>query len=255
MSARTKFFDEETKTQLIGANGLITRLRNLVDLETEIHITNLENSLSGSFRVVWVNTTPEDGFHAVGTELLDCVGDLWPVELLEASGEDQASTPRAVLECQRCRGKHLTPVPETEGEFLHSGFRLARHCEECKATTPWAFLAETMETIPVDVEIEHEGLRQDQRGKGRAPISMRIKVVRRIFGTLMEDICETQNVSRGGAFFVTQQHYDVNEEMQVVLPYKEGDVSIPVPARVVRVKRLGGSFSHGVAIRLLEPQG
>lgn len=255
MSAQTKFFDEETMTLLIGPNGLITRLRSLVDLETEIHITNLQNSLSGSFRVVWENTTSQEGFHAVGTELVDCEGELWPVDLLEASREDQASMPQAVLECQRCRQKHLTSVPETEGEFLRSGFRLARHCEECKATTPWAFLAETMEAIPADVEIEGEGLREEQRDKGRAPITMRIKVVRRIFGTPMEDICETQNVSRGGAFFVTQQHYDVNEEVQVVFPYKEDDVSIPVPARVVRVKPLGGSLSHGVAIRLLEPQG
>lgn len=255
MSAQHKFFDEETQTQLVGQNDAVIRLRSLVDLETEIHVTNLQNNLSGSFRVVWVNTTPVDGFHTLGAELLASDGEIWPVNLLEAGRKDQVSVPQAVLECQRCRENHLTPVPETEREFLGLGFRLARHCEVCKSTTPWAFLAETLEEIPVDVEIEDEASRENQRAKGRAPISMRIKVIRRFFGTPMEDICETQNVSRGGALFITQQAYEVNEEVEVILPYKEGDVSIPVPARVVRVKPVAGSATKGVAIRLLQAKG
>jgi hypothetical protein len=35
-----------------------------------------------------------------------------------------------------------------------------------------------------------------------------------------------------------------------MLPYKEGELAIPVPARVVRVENVKGSNLHGVAIRM-----
>ncbi len=253
MSTHTKYFDEETETQIVGPNDLTTRLRDLVDLESEIHVTNLQNNRSGSFRVIWVDTSPGEGSFAMGLELVDSEGPLWPVEMPPA--KEDAAAPQAVLECQRCHGKLLTPVPEAEGEFVHPGFRLARHCDQCKATTPWAFVAQTMEAVAGDEEALEATPWQEQRVKGRAPIQMRIKVIRSVYGTPLEDICETANVSRGGALFITNQHYDVGEVVQVVLPYKEGDVSIPVPARVARIKPQSGSLSTGVAISLLEPQG
>jgi hypothetical protein len=34
------------------------------------------------------------------------------------------------------------------------------------------------------------------------------------------------------------------------MPYKEGDVAIPVPGRVVRQDQLWGTFKRGVAMRI-----
>jgi len=90
----------------------------------------------------------------------------------------------------------------------------------------------------------------DLREKGRAPIKMQIKVTRRVYGTPIEDICETENVSRNGACFVSLQNYDVGENVEVIIPYKEGDVAIAAPARVVRMENLKGTQRRAVAIEI-----
>jgi hypothetical protein len=90
----------------------------------------------------------------------------------------------------------------------------------------------------------------ESRRKGRAPIETGIKVIRAREGSILEDIRKTVNVSRHGAYFLTKETYAVGERVSVVLHYKEGDVSIPVPAYVVRVERARDSLHNAVAIRL-----
>jgi hypothetical protein len=262
MSKQNRFFDEQTQTELVGQQIVVAQLRNLVDLETEVHLTSLKTNVGGTFRVLWVNTRENDGLHAVGLELLEPEGELWEIEFPAPQAEAEEAIPQVWLQCQRCQQKILSPVPEAHGEFLCEGFLIARHCETCKATTPWGI---TTESEPVVVEAEpvavtpasgeaalalEEKPREEQRGKGRAPIKMLIKVTREKYGTAFDDICTTVNVSRTGAYFMSQQHYDVGEMVKVVLPYKEGDVAIPVPARVVRQDESNKGFHRGVAIHL-----
>ncbi len=263
MSKQTKFFDEDTETRLISNHGLMTRLRSLVDLETEIHVTSLKNNRAGNFRVTWVQTRGRDGFHDVGLELVDSDGDLWEVHFPAAEpGEDEV-TAQAWLECQRCRQKLLMTVPEAEYEYLSDGFLIAKPCERCKATTPWEFSAESEAGSAAEAEEvirwhptapafedTKKGVREDLRNRGRAPLKMQIKVMRHKYGTQLEDVCETLNISRNGAYFLTSQNYDVGERVKVILPYKEGDVVIPVPARVVRQDQPKGTYLHAIALQL-----
>ncbi len=83
---------------------------------------------------------------------------------------------------------------------------------------------------------------------------MQIKVVRDNIGLPVEDICKTLNVSRGGACFVSAQNYAVGETLMVFMPYKEGELGIPVPARVVRRDPVKDSPRLAVAIQLEEAQ-
>lgn len=261
MSAQHKFFDEETETRLLSQHGVMTRLQNLVELEAEVYVTSLKNNLGGTFRVTWINTRNQEGSHEVGLETVETEGDLWEVHFPPPEpGEDEVIA-QAWLACQRCRQRVLTPIPEAEYEFLREGFLIAKPCDRCRATTPWEFSTE--ETVTVEPEPEEatsaapeagkgpgKKPSQDQRGKGRAPLKMHIKVIRQKYGTTLEDVCETENISRNGALFLTAQSYDVGEQIKVVLPYKEGELTIPVPARVVRQSSVKGSFHHGVAIHL-----
>ncbi|MBZ5516119.1 MAG: PilZ domain-containing protein [Acidobacteriia bacterium] len=82
---------------------------------------------------------------------------------------------------------------------------------------------------------------------------MQIKVMREKYGIVLEDVCETINVSRNGVYFLSTRHYEVGEPVMVVVPYQEGDVTIPVPARVVRQDEAKDSYGHAVALRLEEP--
>ncbi len=248
MSSRNKFFDEDCTTAFVGDQSAVIRLRNLVDLESEVHVMSLKTNVGGTFRVLWVNTREVDGFHDVGLELIDPEGDLWELESAPAQSEAPAAVPQAWLECRRCHQRLLTPVPEVQAEYLREGLLLARHCETCKATTAWA-AAES--GAPPEAQPPSESVaREDQRAKGRAPIEIMVKVIRRKYGTTIEDICKTLNVSRTGVYFLTAKYYDLHEPVEVILPYKEGDVSIPLPAFVVRQDEAKETFEHGVALRL-----
>lgn len=247
MSHDNKFFDETSKTICVGDGTAITRLQSLVDLDSEIHLTNIKSKLGGNCRVVWINTLARDGWHDVGLELIETEGNIWGKEFAKAKPEAPPAIAQAYLQCQRCRQSQLTPVPEAEDEFVSDGFTITRPCERCKATTVWAF-------TPVAVETP-ETRGRDQRRSGRAPIKMKIKVIRTSYGSQLEDVCETVNVSRGGACFLTARNYAIGEELQIVMPYDEGDVAIPIPipARVVRNLGDMGGYYHAVAVRL-EPQ-
>jgi hypothetical protein len=251
MSTQHKFFDEATETARLSPTLLITRMQNLVDLETELFVINTRNNLAGTFRVLWLDAQGKEGWHDVGLELLEAEGDLWEIPL---PAEEEAALPlaQAWLECQRCHQKLLSEVPEAEDKFLHEGFRIARTCERCKATTSWEFsLAEAGET---EAGGTGRTMRRkpyiESRTKGRAPIETDIKVIRARYGTILEDICKTVNVSRHGAYFLTKEAYSVGERVSAVLHYKEGDVSIPVPAYVVRVEPASDGLHTAVAIKL-----
>jgi PilZ domain len=251
MSIATKFFDEETETTWLSKYGLMTRLRNLVDLETEVHVTNLQNGVAGTFRVAWVNTLEHEGFHDIGLELNEAEGDLWGVHFPpEEIPPDETIAP-VWLECRRCHEHTLAPVPEAEFEYLREGFLIARQCDRCRATTPWEFAVEAEIVVEPGAETRTgKKTTQDLRGKGRAPIKMKIKVIRRSFELSREEICITDNVSRNGVYFFSSEPYTVGEQISVVMPYKEGDVAIPVPANVVRMDRKSNTAQHGVAARL-----
>jgi hypothetical protein len=253
MSTQHKFFDEATETARLSPSLLITRMQNLVDLETELFVINTRNNLAGTFRVLWLNAQGKEGWHDVGLELLEAEGDLWEIPL---PAEEEAALPvaQAWLECQRCRQKLLTEVPEAEGKFLHEGFRIARTCERCKATTSWEFSPAEPGEIEAGAGGTGRTMRRkpyiESRTKGRAPIETDIKIIRARYGTILEDICKTVNVSRHGAFFLTKEAYAVGERVSAVLHYKEGDVSIPVAAYVVRVEPASDGLHTAVAIKL-----
>jgi hypothetical protein len=257
LSSDNKFFDEPGETCLVSRGLLVTRLQNLVDLETELYVINSDNNVGGLFRVLWVNTQPQEERYDVGLELIQADDDPWGISFPAEQEESAEPAAETWLACQRCHQRLLTPVPEATAEFFYEGFRISRTCDHCRATTPWEFApAETPEAGPTAAEAAGVGrirMRKpyiESRRKGRAPIETDIKVIRAREGTILEDICKTVNVSRHGAYFLTKETYAVGERVSVVLHYKEGDVSIPVPAYVVRVEPPKDGVHNAVAIRL-----
>ncbi len=259
MSTQNKFFDETAETQWVGKLTLIARIRNLVDLESEVHVTNLNSNLGGTFRVVWLNTLGRDGFHDLGLELTQSEGNLWEIKLPSPETTEPEPAARTWLQCRRCRQVALAPVPEAEPEFFYEGFLIAQACDRCKATTPWEYGVEVTEDEFISEEESGDRasrtrkakkLGKEHRKKGRAPLSIQIKVIRHTFGVPSEDICKTINVSRHGAYFLSDQPYEVGESVEVVMPYEEGDLTIPLPARVVRRDATKKGTYHAVAIRL-----
>ena len=66
----------------------------------------------------------------------------------------------------------------------------------------------------------------------------------------LEEVGETVNISRTGAYFQSSQNYTMGEIVQVVLPFKKGDQHIPAHARIVRLDQVPGTSTLRVAIHL-----
>lgn len=265
LSREERYFDEQTSTTRVTQDFIVIRLPKQVDLENEIHVTNLQTQVGGIYRVCWINNQPVGDLYSVGLELLEPEGDIWEPGSISKSLESGDSAPVVLLECQRCSHQIHAAVPEADDGSLHDGFTIARPCERCKATTGWAYVFEKPVTADMPSPGEervpgHEGTPnappsapdpgRDQRQKGRAPIHLTIKIIRTKYGLPTYDVCQTINVSRTGVYFITEQGYEVGENLKVIVPYHPDSLAIPVPARVVRQDERPGSYEKGVAIHL-----
>ena len=150
------------------------------------------------------------------------------------------------LRCRACRRKESVIFPQPDLEFIDEGFLVSRLCDSCRGTTAWEFAPEGEE----EESAEYAGEDEDRRLIGRAPLEMKIRVIRWEYGSPFEAICETLNVSRAGAYFLSNQRYERGEELSVTLPYQEGQVNIEMPARVMRIDQIEGSHLRGIAIRV-----
>jgi len=242
MSVQHKFFDEETATILVSKHGMMTQIRNLVDLEAEVHVVNISNEISGSFRAVWVNTLVKDGFYQVGLEVVEAAGNIWGIFFPPEDPAIDQPTAQAWLECKNCHQKLLGPIPEAEVEHLVVGVVVARQCDRCRATTTWQ--------LTIEEELVGAGGKKDPRAKTRAALRLSIKVIREVDGANVEEVCGTLNVSRNGAYFLTAKDYEVGERIKIVLPYKKGDATRPASATVTRQDQVDGLFNHAVGIHI-----
>jgi Tfp pilus assembly protein PilZ len=88
------------------------------------------------------------------------------------------------------------------------------------------------------------------RTKGRVPLKLPIKVTRQVYGMNLDDVAETVNISRTGAYFQSSQNYTLGEQVQVILPFKKGEQFIPAIGRIIRMDPLPGSPLRGVAVQI-----
>ena len=263
MSQEQRFFDVQTFTTRVTGEFIVVLLGEQVELETELHVTNMRNQVGGTFRVAWTSFYIDAGTYRVGLELLDPEGEIWDEDSLLGGEGNVESLPPVQLACRRCSGSISIEVPEAEPAALAEGFLISRHCDTCKATTVWAFgpaaaepAAAPQEPILIVDEPGAPGLRpavplKENREKGRAPIKLGIKITRSKYGLATHDIGETINVSRSGAYFATSHSYEPGEIVDVILPYHPEGLQIPVKARVIRQDETPGTYKKRVAIHLL----
>jgi hypothetical protein len=267
MSKDARYFDEDTETARLAGDFIVIRLRTPVDLDSELHIMNVQTQVGGNYRVVWTHSPSGRDSHSVGLEMLDAEGDIWVPDSAAPTSTAGVPPPTAALECLRCHRKISTSVPEAEAEYISEGFSIALACEYCKATTAWAFGAgDATDSAPAAASApapvtgaygpasvstpKKRDYTKDERTKGRAPLKMLVKIIRSRFGKSFFDICETLNVSRTGFYFNTDQGYELGEHVEVVMPYHPETEGIHLRARVVRVEGIRDSLRKGVAIQL-----
>lgn len=238
-SVDNKFFSVTTDAHVLGSRSLLLLLTNQVELGSEIFVTILSKSSSGTFRVIWMNTSWPEQFYPYGVEAVKFEGEIW-------FGYTPAPPVGAWLRCRQCSQSEQISLPDVDPSFLTKGFLISRFCEKCGITTLW--------------EGEEWPAVERRRAK-RPPIKFKIKLTRLVSkfhsskGTIsLEDIGVTINISREGAYFRSKEDYRVGQELMVVFPYVEEQENIEVPAKVVRVDEVKDSPFRHVAIHLTQKE-
>ncbi len=81
-------FDESTHTEVVGPLGAMVRTSRLLQMGTEVVLTNRFSQQTARFRVVWVGEQQTDGLWDIGIESLVPLDDFWGVRFPPKS--DQA---------------------------------------------------------------------------------------------------------------------------------------------------------------------
>jgi hypothetical protein len=70
----------EARTRVIGPYGCLVVLRHSLEVQQQVHVTNLVNKLSNPARIVWRGHEGAEGWE-LGIELLDPEMGFWGLEL------------------------------------------------------------------------------------------------------------------------------------------------------------------------------
>jgi hypothetical protein len=237
-------FSEDTRTLLINRQGARIYLKRAVSAGAVLLITAVVARRSAKFRVVGP------------TQPLSGEGGEWGVECLESNctvwgigfppplpGEGLCA---ALIECRRCHTVRLRPLSLVEHEVLGTSGLLVKECEACGRSTSWSY-REPSTAIPGDdrgaalpspESVPEPPPGVARRVHNRVALQLPIRV-RSFRGT--EEFTRTENVSRGGVCFITDQIYEVGEVILITCPFETGGHNIEVRGQVVRRREMQGT--------------
>jgi hypothetical protein len=72
-------YEQSTHTGVVGILGAMIRTSRLLQMGTEVVVTNRFSQLTATFRVVWIGDNQKDGFWEIGIESLQPLDDFWGV--------------------------------------------------------------------------------------------------------------------------------------------------------------------------------
>lgn len=100
-----------------------------------------------------------------------------------------------------------------------------------------------------------EGPRGERRKTLRSKIRMPILVRANLGGWMQDEVTKTENIARGGVYFITEKPYTMGMSMRIIYPYSDapGAMNVEYPAEVVRLDQINGK--KGVAVKFLVTLG
>jgi hypothetical protein len=105
-------------------------------------------------------------------------------------------------------------------------------------------------------EAKVEGERGERRVHNRSQLKMPIRVSGYHLGESLDEYTKTENVARGGLYFITAQNYARGMRVLVTYPYSRepGALNVDYPAEVMRLDDLPEN-KKGVAVKFLVSLG
>jgi len=244
-------FSENTRTLVINRQGARIQLKRRVPLGATLAITTLTGNRKGKFRLVGPTQPLSAEGGEWGVECLDEQGNPWGIGFPPSTRDQEQAS--ALLECRQCRSVNLTPLSIVERDVLTSSGLLSKDCPACRSMTIWGITEKALgvpvpgqEAVPFLSEvIESPPPAANRRLYARISLKLPIRL-RSFLGP--EEFTKSENVSRGGLCFISDQRYELGEVILVTCPFEKGGHNIEVRSNVVRRREMQGTnrFIYGI---------
>jgi len=237
-------FSEETRTIVISRQGARIHLKHVVAAGAVLLIRAPGVRRNAMFRVVGP-TQPLTGEGGEwGVECQDSNSNIWGIGFPPAPSVE--STCMALIECRRCHAVKLSQLSLVEHEVLGTSGLLVKPCDACGRSTSWSYKETSMPltgddsgaALPSPESLLEPRAEPNRRTHNRAALQLPIRV-RSFSGA--EEFTRSENLSRGGACFITDRNYEVGEVLLLTCPYEKTGHNIEVRAQVVRRREMHGT--------------
>lgn len=237
-------FAEDTHTLVINREGARIYLKRRVAPGAIVAVSSSVGRRTCMFRVVGP-TQPQAGEGGEwGIETLEPNSNFWRIGFPPASeSEGQCA---ALIECRRCHGVKLSRLSLVEHEVLGTSGLLVKQCDNCGRSTSWSYKEPAMSLTEIDAGaalpppdvLPEPPITSNRRTHNRVALQLPIRV-RSFYGA--EEYTRSENMSRGGMCFISEQNHEVGEILLVTCPYEKGGHNIEVRGQVMRRREMHGT--------------
>ncbi len=233
-------FAEESVTVSFNQQGARISLTHSLLSDDIVLVRNLENGIEEEFRVVGSLQEVFGDRREWGVEALNPESGIWGAPLTSPAKGVQ---PRVLIECAGCQKAAQTTLSTIDYDVLLATGLISRHCDRCHETTRWRPSEQglTAEMIAAAARVTKPAV--ERRKLRRVRLSMQLQV-RNARG--VTDLAQTRDVSKAGLCFVSNNRFEVGEEIFITLPFANSLNPTETKGKVLWAAEGGGSRFYGV---------
>jgi PilZ domain len=235
-----KMFKEVASTLVINRDGARITLKQAVRVNDRLTITNLRSQTSCPFRVVSQGGQSLGEGPEYGIECLERNLAFWGIEFPDKSGAKAAKPPEqevvdALIECSVCRFRELAQLRMAQFRALSERSSLSRTCIKCNVATEWRFSSADGDggkaaSSPGPILEKASAGGAERRRTKRITVKLPVRI-RLINGR--EEVTRTENLSKTGVCFISEQTMTVGQPINLTVGYEPGKNESEIGAQVL----------------------
>jgi hypothetical protein len=220
-------FAEETETISFNQQGARISLTQSLLPDDVVLIKNLKNDIEEEFRVVGGFQQVFGGRQEWGVEAMNPGSEIWGVKF---AARAEGLEPKVLIECAACKTAAHGTLSSIEYEVLLSSGVITRYCERCRETTRWKPSAQVLTADIIASSARKVVVEGERRKTKRLKLTMRTRI-RSVWGVY--DIAQTRDVSKSGLCFVSNQRFQIGDEVYITLPFVDRQVPVESKAKII----------------------
>ncbi len=248
-------FEVTARTLVLSRYGARIRIHHPLRRGQTLRITNTTAQCVADFQVVGALTPFSVDGGEYGVECVNRSDNIWGIQFPPLQAGEAAES-NAVLECRNCQSRQRLSLSSIEVEVLSTSGILIKRCDRCRTTGPWSNPGRQLPLADPEPSTRdsREGASNDdeavreRRRHGRAPLQLPLRIRDYTGGV---EITQSENISKGGLSFESENKHQIGEGLMVTCPYQSGGENIEVRAYVANARAVEGSSRRVYGIRFV----